>query len=121
MDAHTHEEIKLYGSFTVALTISREPKDPIDLERLLEAALIDQMPQEWLAYLQEEYNCNDIQETASVIISWDTIKSTPLPNEPLIYEVVLPKDDWMIEAAAKAHEQFMNKYYRLIQGVENAL
>ena len=79
------------------------------------------MPKEWLAYLQEKNTCNDIQETASVIISWDTIKSAPQRNEPLRYEVVLPKDDWMIEAAAKAHEVFMNKYYRLIQGVENAL
>ena len=113
MDSHIHEEINETGSFTIDLWITRKSKDKLDLESLLEEALIRDYPHEWILSRQEKFRSEGLQKTAECIISTATIQFWKNRNEPLCYTLEMEEDEWMKSAAAKGHEAEMDNYYRI--------
>tara|TARA_R100000655_G_scaffold45851_1_gene82675 strand:- start:1305 stop:1673 length:369 start_codon:yes stop_codon:yes gene_type:complete len=113
MDSHIHEQLKEDGIFTIDLWITRESKDKWDLESLLQEALIRDYPHEWILSRQEYFGSEGLEETAECIISTSVIQHWKHRNDPLVYEIELKPDEWMIDAAYDAYFKEMDNYYRI--------
>ncbi len=113
MHSHIHEQLKEDGIFSIDLSITRVPTNKFDLESLLEEALIRDYPHEWILSRQDYFGAEGLEETAECIISTSVIQHWKHKNDPLVYEIELEPDEWMINAAYDAYYKEMDNYYRI--------